>query len=199
MDSSFNGLMTANQVVDDAANNRWILRGTINNNGTTIDLNNTVGEALMTFQAVSNGTDASSSENTGIYFVNEPASGWVSKFRNDGDVKPVHTLASTVTVVPRAIIEGIVDLEGRTTNAVTMNFELRDRGSYDVVVDSVFTNANDADLTTNGIQITLEGNGKFTLMKAPPGECDMVALYPRYLAVKRSVEPKAGGDSIRPV
>ena len=196
-ETTYSGLVIANTLIDDVANNRWIIRGTLNNLGTTINLADTgTGTTLFTLPLVSTGTISAIKETTSIYFVNEPASGRVTRFRNDGNEIAVNTMASNVNIVPRPMIEGIVEFEGRNDMSAQITFELRERGSYVPVSDSIFIYQNDEDLAVSGIQYTLDSDGKFTLMKAPSGEWDMVAIYPRYLSAKRVLELNAGVDTV---
>ena len=195
--TEYSGQLIANAMIDDAASNRWILRLTVFNTGTAFTVDDTgLGESVATFQLVSKGTTSALEEETSIYYVNEPASGWVSKFSNNGVDITINTLQSKVDVVPRAIIEGIAELQGRVSmTGVVLTLELRERDSYVSVTDSMFYNANGGSQLL-GVQYTLDNEGKFTLTKVPTGEYDLVAVYDRYLAKAVQVNTYPGIDTL---
>ncbi|MCE5248662.1 T9SS type A sorting domain-containing protein [bacterium] len=196
-DAAGYGVLLSNQLIDDDANGRWLLRATVFNDGNPIDPADTgLGTALATFKLVSKGTTNALEASTSVYFVNEPSKGWVTKFVNDGADISIKTLSSSVKVVPRPLIEGIVEFEGRGTSAYTVTLELRARGSYVASTDTIFANANDTDFNTPGIQYVLDTDGLFTLKKAPMGEWDLVAVYNRYLSKKLEVGLYAGMDTV---
>ena len=195
--TEYTGQLIANTVIDDATSNRWILRLTVFNAGTAFTMDDTgLGESVATFQLVSKGTTSALEEETSIYYVNEPANNWVSQFSNDGVDITVNTLPSNVDVVPRAIIEGIVELQGRISMTdVVMGLELRERDSYVATPDTIFYNANGGSQAV-GVQYTLDNEGKFTLTKVPTGEYDLVAVYDRYLAKVVPVNVYPGIDTL---
>ena len=204
--AEYNGQLNANQVIDDVDNNRWILRVTVFNGSTPFTIVDTgLGESVVTFSLTSKGSATAVGEETGVYFVDEPANGWVTKFSDDGEDITVSTLSSVVTVLPRGIIEGIVELQGRNNmntapnaSATIVTFELRERGGYENVSDSYFYTANEdpAHSGTAGVQYQLDTDGKFTLTKVPTGEYDLVAKYDRYLSVLREVNVYPGVDTL---
>jgi flagellar hook assembly protein FlgD len=195
--TEYSGQLIANTVIDDTESNRWILRLTVFNAGTAFTMDNTgLGESVATFQLVSKGTTSALEEVTSIYYVNEPNNNWVSQFSNDGVDITVNTLPSTVDVVPRAIIEGIVELQGRISmTGAVMGLELRERDSYVATPDTMFYNANGGSQAV-GVQYTLDNEGKFTLTKVPTGEYDLVAVYDRYLAKAVTVNVYPGVDTL---
>lgn len=188
----FSGMLLTNTVIDDAVNNRWIMRTVVSNASNPLPIDATgVGNAIVTFRLVSKGTSVALDNTTSIYFVNEPANNRVTKFSNNGVDISVNMLQSDVKVIPRGIVEGIVQLQGRNTNNVEFTFELRERGAYNPISDAIFNAANDADPTKAGIQYTPNSDGKFTFYKVPSGEYDLVVAYNRYLSklVKLNIYP----------
>jgi hypothetical protein len=181
---TFSDQLIANQVIDDAVNNRWIMRLVAFQSGGT-DFTITaggLGDPVASFKLVSKGTAVPLEQETSIYFVNEPMNNRVTKFSHDGVDISTNNLPSTVKVVPRAIVEGIVQLEGRSANNVQFTFDLRKRGSYEPVTDTLFINTNDRDLVATGIQYIPDSDGKFTFMKVPTGQWDVVVKYDRYVS-----------------
>jgi hypothetical protein len=194
---AYTGMLIANQAINDSTNNRWILRTVAFNGGTDFDISdNGTGDAVATLQLVSKGTTAALQSLTSVYFVNEPARGWVTKFSNGGGDISINTLASTVKVIPRPIIEGIVELQGRSSMSTPITFELRKRGSYVAVSDSIFSATNDANASVPGVQYTPDADGKFTFTKVPTGEYDFVASYNRYLSKLVPVNVYPGLDTL---
>jgi len=196
-DSVPNGALIANEAIDDTTNNRWILHATAYNDGNAINPSDTdLGSVIATLQLVSNGTTNAIGEDTGVYFVNEPANGWVTEFSNDGAKIAIDAFGSDVTLVPRGIVEGIVEFQGREHSNYTVNFELRKRGSYVSTADTAFINRNDADSNTDGLQYTLDNDGKFTLSQVPSGEWDLVVQYNRYLSKLKQISVYPGLDTL---
>jgi hypothetical protein len=195
--TAYAGKLIANAKIDDEANNRWILRTVVFNAGTQIDLSPTgLGDDIASFQLVSKGTTDAIQHLTSVGFMNDPGNGWVTKFSNDGVDVTINFLSSTVKVVPRAIIEGIVELQGRNDMNAKFTFELRKRGGYVPITDALFSAANDTDAVLTGLQIVPNTNGKFTLWKVPTGEYDLVAKYDRYLSKKIQVNVYPGVDTL---
>ena len=195
--TEYSGQLIANTVINDTTSGRWILRMTAFNGGTAFTIDDTgVGEAVATFQLQSKGTTNAIESETSVYYVNEPANGWISKFSNDGLDITVNTLASNVKVVPRGIIEGICELQGRDVMSNTViELQLRERDSYVCVSDTMFYNENGGS-AANGVECALDSEGKFTLYKVPSGEYDLVAVYDRYLAKTVTVEIYPGIDTL---
>jgi len=195
--AAYSGRLIANQAINDSTNNRWILRTVVFNGGTTMDLADAgVGDDIASFRLVSKGTTDALQHTTAVGFVNDPGHSWVTKFSNDGVDQSINFLSSSVKVVPRAIMEGIVELQGRTQMNAKFTFELRNRGGYTAVSDSLFSVTNDADLAMSGLQIVPDTDGKFTLFKVPSGEYDLVAKYDRYLAKKVPLSVYPGVDTL---
>lgn len=194
---AFTGKMIANTVIDDSTNNRWIFQSVIFDGGNTLSMSDTgVGDVLATVQLVSKGTGSALQEQTSIYYVNQPSHGWVSRFSNNGTDISINSLASTIKIIPRPIIEGIVELDGRNDMGVPITFELRKRGSYAPLTDSLFIAVNDADSTSEGIQFTPDSEGKFTFTQVPVGEYDLIASYRRYLSGLVQVNVYPGLDTL---
>ncbi|MFC1508338.1 autotransporter-associated beta strand repeat-containing protein [Candidatus Omnitrophota bacterium] len=195
--TEYTSAVLVNSVIDDAANNRWILRLIIDNGGTDLTVDDSgLGENIATFKLVSKGTSAMAEESTIIEFLNEGS--YRTKFSDGGVNVTVNTLGSSVTVQPRGLIKGIVELEGRSTmQNIQMTFELRERGSYENITDTSFYTANDVDSEVAGAQVTIDNvNGNFVLTSVPTGEYDLVATYNRYLAKLIKVEVYPGIDTL---
>ncbi len=198
--SAFAGKLLTNTVIDDTAGDRWILRTVVSDAGSPTQFNTLptsgVGNDVATFKLVSKGTDDALQHLTSVYFVNEPANSRVTKFSNDGNDVSINTLASTVKVGPRAIVEGIVELQGRTVMNTTMTFELRERGGYDNISDALFYSTNDLNGTDAGVQYTPDADGKFSLYNIPTGEYDLAVMYNRYLSKLVQVDVYPGIDTL---
>ncbi len=201
------GSLIANELIDDAVNNRWILHATIYNSSNPINPADwDLGSELCNFKVVSKGTENAIGASSAVYYVNEPARGWTTVFSNDGNPLYISMSSSTVNIQPRGIIEGIVQFEGRTTSDMTVNFDLRKRGSYVACSDTAFYNRNDgaiadstyklSDVSAAGVQFKLDKDGKFRLFKVPTGEWDLVVRYNRYLAKLQPVSIYPGLDTL---
>lgn len=191
------GNLIANRVIDDDANGRWILNATIFNSGAPINpANYDLGSELCTFKVISKGTTNAIGATTSIYYVNEPAKGWVTRFSNNDHQMFISMGGSTVKMVPRAIIEGIVEFQGRSTSDLNVDFELRKRGSYVPSTDTHFVSRNDADSNSVGMQMALDNDGKFSLFQVPTGEWDLVVKYDRYLSKLTQVSIYPGLDTL---
>ena len=194
---AYNGMLLTNTVTDDAVNNRWILHTVISDGGNSLTVTDAgLGNAMVTFDLISKGTSVALDNKTSIYFVNEPNEDRVTKFSNNGADIFVNMPPAEVNVIPRAIIEGLVQLEGRAANNTEMTFELRERGSYEPIYDALFNSENDADANVDGVQFTPDNDGKFTFMKVPTGEYDFVVKYKRYLSKLVEVELHPGLDTL---
>ncbi len=191
------GTLIANETIDDAANNRWILHVTVFNSGAPLNpADADLGDVEATFTLVSKGTTNALNATSSIYFVNEPANNWVSKFMNDGSNVSINVQQNNAIILPRGIIEGIVKFEGREHSNYTVTFDLRNRGSYVNIEDETFYARNDADPSIPGVQLALDNDGKFTLFKVPAGTFDFVVMYDRYLAKKQEIKIEAGLDTL---
>ena len=189
------GNLTANRVIDDAANNRWILNAAVYASGSNLTIANTDdGSVVASFQVVCMGI-SNAKANTQIYYVNEPANGWKTQYDTD-DVSYAYA-NSNVTVMPRGYIRGTVKLQGRSSHASEVTFNLRRQGSYVPYDDATFLSANNDDGdSTNGLQYTLGTNGSFTLLEIPDGEWDLTVYYPRYLAKLEEISVYGGQDTL---
>jgi autotransporter-associated beta strand protein len=191
------GTVIENTITDDT--DRWILHATIFNSGNPITpATSGLGTEIASFQLVSKGTEHPVEEATAVSYVNEPENNWVTGYTYSGETATtvVNTFPSDVRVQPRAIVEGIVEFDGRNTMALTVTFELRERDSYVASTDSIFIAEQDVDAVTAGLQYTLDVDGKFTLMKVPSGEWDLVVLYDRYLSSLQGIEVYPGDDDV---
>ncbi|MFC1650418.1 T9SS type A sorting domain-containing protein [Candidatus Latescibacterota bacterium] len=197
---TFIGKLIANAVIDDVPGDRWILRTVVSDAGATtqFDLLPTtgLGTDVATFRLVSKGTTDALPHNTSVYFVTDAGSGWKTQFSLLGADYTINSLGCSAKVGPRGIIEGIVELQGRTQMDTKMTFELRERGGYNNVTDSLLYATNDADPDTSGIQFTPDADGKFTLLQVPTGEFDLVVKHDRYLAELVQVDIAPGLDTL---
>jgi len=205
------GILIANEAINDTTNNRWILHATAFNNGTEMDIieDDDLGSGIATFRIVCKGTLNAQEASTAINFVNEPGSGWVTEFSNDGNRIPIDIFNSNISVLPRGYVRGTVELEGRETTDYVVTFELRERGSYVPTSDVTFISANDGKVYTDstvtlgaseyspaGVQYKLDGGGNFHLKQIPSGEWDLVIKYNRYLSNLRQISVYPGLDSL---
>ncbi|MFC1485534.1 FlgD immunoglobulin-like domain containing protein [Candidatus Latescibacterota bacterium] len=203
------GVLIANRTIDDTDNNRWILNATAYELSNPIDLtDDDLGGILATFTLVAKGTTNAIEANSAVYFVNEPANGWVTKFSDDDTMVPILIGSQRVTEQPRGIVEGIVEFQGRDTSDMVVTFDLRERGSYVNEDDSGFYTRNDGaiygststldagDITPDGIQYQLDTDGHLELFQVPPGEWDLVVNYNRYLSVLKQVSVYSGLDTL---
>ncbi len=113
-------------------------------------------------------------------------------------------------VAGRAIIEGMVNLEGRQDMTAAMEFFLRRWGEHLEVVDEVFAEANDVDPIQDGVQVEINADGSFTLLEVPMGRWDLHARLAGYLEawipglelfsaqVIENVQPASPGSGERP-
>jgi hypothetical protein len=132
----------------------------------------------------------------------------VTTLKNDGVSLSFASSSSDVKVRPRGIIEGVLDFQGRIYANYIVNFDLRKRGSYEAVTDTVFINRNDgaiADSTYKlaasvyaplGIQYKLDTAGKFTLTNVPTGDWELLVSYPRYLSAMQAINVNPGLDTL---
>ncbi len=193
------GTLIENSVIDDDANGRWVLHATVFNSGNPIaPATSGLGSEIASFQLVSKGTIEPIEELTAVSYLNEPGNGWVTGYTYSGEntTTVVNTFSSDVRIQPRAIVEGIVEFQGRSSMDLTVTFELRERDSYVATTDSVFIGTSDVDAETDGLQYTLDTDGKFTLLKVPSGEWDFVVIYDRYLAASQVIEVYPGVDDV---
>ena len=98
-----------------------------------------------------------------------------------------------VTIIPRGGVLGTVPLQSRDVAADTIDFFLREVGSFEEVVDPFFL-LNDIDSTRRGVQVQTTGvNGDFKLNSIPSGRFILVAKANRYLAGHDTIDMIPGG------
>ncbi len=123
-------------------------------------------------------------------------------FEDDGDLRITRMLddnlapilasymtpGADVIMVRQGIISGTVEVEGREASpAQDVTFLLSPIGSMIPIADAGFIANNDADLDgTNGIQLTTDANGQYSLTDIPSGEFDFVIQKPGFLDQKIS-------------
>ncbi|MFC1490537.1 FlgD immunoglobulin-like domain containing protein [Candidatus Latescibacterota bacterium] len=201
--------LIANEAINDTTNSRWIIHATLANLGAEIQANTSgIGDELLTFQVVGKGTNNAIGETSAFTYLNEPANGYVTTFKNNGNTLAFNSTAVSVEIRPRGIIEGIVEFEGRATSREIVTFILRERGSYIPTTDATFIAANDgaqADSSSmmdaglysaDAIQYRLDSDGKFTLYQVPTGDWELSVYYQRYLAKVQDLSISAGLDSL---
>ncbi|MCK4577639.1 MAG: T9SS type A sorting domain-containing protein, partial [Candidatus Marinimicrobia bacterium] len=93
-----------------------------------------------------------------------------------------HSPAGNYMLARPGSITGIVDLEGRTDNGQTVAMYIVPKGSMTPITDSDFLSANsDAD-GTDGIDVTLDEGGTYTLSRVPTGSYDMIVKKDSYIS-----------------
>ncbi|MFC1541782.1 cohesin domain-containing protein [Candidatus Latescibacterota bacterium] len=208
IDANFgSATLVANEAIDDT--DRWVLHATFTNAGDDIaPTAGGLGDELLRFTVISKGTDTAIGETTSFSYLNESGNGYVTRYVNDGTILPFIASAVNIEVMPRGIIDGIVELQSRASSSAVVTFNLRDRGSYETTSDSTFIAANDGEqegiagkmdaglYAPDGIQYRLDNNGSFTLYQIPPGEWDLYVYYERYLANSIEVDVTTGLDSL---
>tara|TARA_Y100000588_G_C14252454_1_gene924045 strand:+ start:1208 stop:1927 length:720 start_codon:yes stop_codon:yes gene_type:complete len=87
-----------------------------------------------------------------------------------------------VIIIPRGQVTGTVPLQGRAVSADTIDFFLREVGSFDEVFNPFFLQ-NDIDPDRAGVQVITTGvDGQFVLNSVPAGRFILVAKMDRHLA-----------------
>jgi hypothetical protein len=157
----------------------------------TPDIDNTgYGTTVAQLELVCKGTDAAVEEIT-MLELDE------AELRLNGSVRNVPVHNGRATIKPRAVLDAVVDFEGRPIDAgYQVTVELRKVGSYEDIEDNWFHMANDEDSSATGVQVTLGSNGTIELMEVPEGNYDVVVKYNRYLSVKHEIYFGAGLDTL---
>ena len=191
------GSLLPQSIEDDADNQRWILNATAWNSNNQIDTaDNDAGSAVATFQVIAKGTINPIEVSNAVGYMTDQGQ---TRFLDQGvNILPLNIANTVVSMQPRSLIKGNVELEGeeRTIHDVTVTFELRKRGSYEPYYDASFYTENDADSDTPGIQYQVSGAGLFELFRVPPGEWDLVTYYNRYIPELKAVSVYAGLDTL---
>ncbi|MFC1607001.1 T9SS type A sorting domain-containing protein [Candidatus Latescibacterota bacterium] len=205
------GTLLNPQVVDDSTGGRWILKATVyETGGAAIGLSDTgSGDTIASFKVVCKGTNNAIDESGVIYFVSEPGKGWDTTFYNNNVKLPFSYMNTNVSIVKRAIVEGIIKFQGRDDADHLLTFYLRKTGSYVMDDDSKFISTNDganADTTqakmdstlyaATGVQYLPDNVGKFRLLDIPTGRWDLIAAYPRYLSLLKQITVSPGIDTL---
>ncbi|MFA6111313.1 MAG: hypothetical protein WDA75_21360 [Candidatus Latescibacterota bacterium] len=119
-----------------------------------------------------------------VELVAEDATGLGSRLIRDGvevAVPEPGALANGRLVVERAVVRGIVDLEGRGETDVALDVGLRPWSRYEDLQDPVFAAANDTDPLRAGVQMQLAADGGFELRQVPTGRLDLTVHRDGYL------------------
>ena len=108
------------------------------------------------------------------------ASGRATAFVDSSGEKRYPTVVNPVSGTALGTITGTIDLEGRTSDAEEITFELRRPGSLGNT--STWTpGALDEDLTTEGVQVTTSSDGTYYLTNVPTGYWYLTAKANNYL------------------
>ena len=147
-------------------------------------------------------------ENVGdaeVELVADPLVDRLSRLDRDGVTELEDTnrsLATARVVAGRALVRGVLRLEGRTTMIDSVDFSLRPWASYRVVDDSLFAAANDADSLRDGVQVQIDPEGAFELTEVPTGRLDLHVHLDGYLDAWHAgldLLPASIVEGIRPV
>lgn len=151
---------------------------------------------VATFQVEVTGSYSGAGMSHNIILFNE------STAMADDNLDPLSVLvldnAVDVQLYRRGSIAGSVEIEGRTEETEQVNVFVAKSGSYDPIDDASFllSNGNDAD-ATDGIQVSLEAGGAFTLYDVPTGQYDVYVTKPGWLTQKQdgiTVQPTASSS-----
>ena len=97
-----------------------------------------------------------------------------------------------VIIIPRGQVTGTVPLKGRSVSADTIDFFLREVGSFDEVFNPFFLQ-NDIDPDRAGAQVITTGvDGQFVLNSVPAGRFILVAKMDRHLAGHDTLDVNPG-------
>jgi hypothetical protein len=137
---------------------------------------------IASFLLRSKGTDSTTTNYSNIYFDNENVT-----VSNNGTPRniSVPTPAAKVYTNPLGRIRGRIQLQGRDYFVNTATVELRPYGSGIAITDSEYKDANDKVLTTNGVQVYMDRDGFFELVKVPTGTYDLVVKVDGWLSGQR--------------
>jgi len=166
--------------------------------GSTYELNGafdgaTVGaaatwEVIATFDVTVTANPAAGSPiHALITFVDDGAARETRLYDNNN--LPVLTsydgIAADVHLVRPGRITGNVEIEGRSDKAQDVSFLLVPRGSMQPISNTGYIAANDDDAdATNGVGMTLDANGAYTLSAIPTGRYDLILRKGGYLDQK---------------
>ncbi|UCD37160.1 MAG: T9SS type A sorting domain-containing protein [Fidelibacterota bacterium] len=85
-------------------------------------------------------------------------------------------------------ITGVADIEGRDDEGETIDFYLVETGGATPLTNASFLDANDDSDGSDGVQITLDGGGYYTISGVPTGEYDLIARHSGYLdAIRENI------------
>ncbi len=176
-----------------------LINAVINNsslNGTTYELNGafdggSIASAaawavIATFNVTVTANPAAGSPVHGIISFVDDGAARVTQIYDD-NILPVLTSydanAADVHLVRPGRITGNVEVEGRSSDlAQDVSFLLVPRGSMQPISNSGYIAANDDDAdATNGVGVSLDSNGGFTLSAIPTGTYDLIVRKPGYL------------------
>ncbi|MFC1618860.1 FlgD immunoglobulin-like domain containing protein [Candidatus Neomarinimicrobiota bacterium] len=141
---------------------------------------------ITTFQLQMTGTPTEPIENIEITFgLDDP---YVTNLYNvDGSAQGLSqpNTAVALQLGQPGMITGIVDVEGRVDNNQVVDFLLCPTGSLTPITTSTYLSANNDADGTDGVQITLDGGGYYTLSGVPTGEYDLFVHMDRYVDALR--------------
>ena len=106
---------------------------------------------------------------------------------NDG------VLSNGVLISGRAALNGSIQLEGRVSMEAEATIQLRSKGSFLSISDSIFAVSNDSNPNRSGIQTYIDPNGEFELNNVPTGLWDLHLKVDGYLpGISRNLSVSAG-------
>ncbi len=127
---------------------------------------------LATFQLRSLGLEGP----TAIELAVEGEGGDLSRLQRDG-LAVVELVAAPLSqgelVAGRAVLRGVLQLEGRTDMTSQATVTLRTRGDYRPYGDVLFAETNDVDVDAGGVQVDIAADGSFELSEVPTGRWDL--------------------------
>lgn len=113
---------------------------------------------------------------TAIELVVEDEGGDLSRLQRDGFavVELVAAPLSQGELVPgRAVLRGLLQLEGRTDMTSQATVALRTRGDYRPFGDVLLAETNDVDIDAAGVQVDVAADGRFELSEVPAGRWNL--------------------------
>ena len=94
----------------------------------------------------------------------------------------IPAVALTLRLAQQGQLTGFVDVEGRTDAGQIVNFFLTSTGASTPITDANYLAANNNDPDgTDGVQVTLDAGGEYSLLGIPNGEYDVRVTISGYL------------------
>lgn len=109
----------------------------------------------------------------------------------------VPEIAANIMLAPLGTITGYVDIEGRDDQGEDVTFYLCNVGSFECISDEGFLSANNDNDYTDGIQVSLAENGKYTLSSVPVGEYDLICEKAGWLTSKRGYSGTSSAITVK--